>query len=181
MGPHCSQPGRSTPMNSSLRIACLLSTFLFLTACSGEPQGGWLYFGPECPEGYSNCSNPRTQEPRLVILADNEPRGIGITFQCEHDGMTARFSPGAGGSLGGAGTATMEIEVGQAGHSSLVLQRRFKVVHPWRGEGRPDVWREIDQPGGYAAVFLPASAAIPPVRTAAGEESPAPPGTPGAG
>ncbi len=106
-------------MNSSLRIACLLATFLFLAACSGEPQGGWLYFGPECPEGYSNCSNPRTQEPRLVILADNEPRGIGITFQCEHDGMTARFSPGAGGSLGGAGTATMEIEVGQAGHSSL--------------------------------------------------------------
>ena len=116
-------------MNRFAPAAGLLPLSLaLLLACRQGPSGAWLYSGPECPDGYSNCSGPRTEEPKLLLLAVGEPRGPGIGFQCEHDGIALRFYSGAGTSLEGTGVTTIQVMVGQASQSATAADTRGTVA-----------------------------------------------------
>jgi len=67
-------------------------------------------------------------EPELLLLADGEPRGTGIGFQCEHDGIALRYYAGAGTSLEGTGATTIQVMVGQASQSATAADTRGTVA-----------------------------------------------------
>ena len=98
-------------------LVILFLNIAILMACNQGPAGSWLYSGPECPDGYSNCSGARTTNPKLMLLANNEPRGAGIMFQCEDDEIAVRYYSGAGTSLEGGGIAVIDVVVGQFGQN----------------------------------------------------------------